>query len=315
MRACSPRLTWLLHCAVTALASGSRATYAASWQILTIATLDVLTNVAQVWASSNLGGHAGFLGMLVQQMVLPCSVLVSATLLQTKHTGYHISGAFVVVCGVAVSTAPQFFGHHASSTSGTGGGVGSDTLFLAVYLVSVVPEALNKVWKEFLFQSAPQLRAEDAAEGVPLIDHTVSGAAATTAGLASRPARRGSPSLRRGCLVGCGSAFRRSAGGGRATANGAVSPVHLGALENATETPLALLLSPLYFAVVLRRSPSEEPSYASDAWNCLIGEAGGTCSTAPADVAAFIVVGTFALASTLMLIKHSSATIVCVGTS
>ena len=94
-----------------------------------------LQNVLEIASIDGLGSHNNSLAPVLQQAVIPITLVASSALFGRRYSALHWVAAAVVVCGIAAAYAPMA----AASADNVPWG------WVIVYLVSRVPQALANV--------------------------------------------------------------------------------------------------------------------------------------------------------------------------
>eukprot|EP00741_Cyanophora_paradoxa_P010705 tig00020538_g10347.t1 len=87
---------------------------------------------------------AGQLQTLLDQGVIPWTMIASLVFLSARYNRLQFMGAFLICCGVGLATVPAFKGGHL--------GANNRVSSIIVYATSSVPNALSNVYKEFAFK-------------------------------------------------------------------------------------------------------------------------------------------------------------------
>eukprot|EP01134_Creolimax_fragrantissima_P005161 CFRG5161T1 len=100
--------------------------------------LDSISSTMMVFATNFLDGS---LVIMLQQMAIPVSMVLSYFLMSARYNKFHILGAGVVVIGLMIVLLPQLFGSGAQMSIAQLG-------WVAVMVLACVPMTLSSVYKE-----------------------------------------------------------------------------------------------------------------------------------------------------------------------
>ena len=148
------------------------ALFSAKLQLL-LGLLNALVNLLQLMAIDGLGPRYSTLTTLLNQSTIPWTLLISAGLLQLRYSPTQLLGAAIVVAGVAAAVFPTISpGGGADSSSGSGGdepgGLGAVVVWVAVFVLSCVPQSLLNVLIEGALPPPPESGGQPSARAVLL---------------------------------------------------------------------------------------------------------------------------------------------------
>lgn len=83
---------------------------------------------------------------LLNQSLVPCTMVVSCVMLRTRYSWRHTAGALLIVCGALISLAPTLAGRGAAASAAE-----ARLYAIAIYWLSNVPMACSAVYKEARF--------------------------------------------------------------------------------------------------------------------------------------------------------------------
>ena len=111
--------------------------------------LSALANMLQLMAIDSLGSRYSTLTTLINQSTIPFTMILSRLMLGARYSAAQVGGAAVVIAGVAVAVSPSLGAPAAGDA--TAPGLGRVVAWMAVFVVSCVPQSLVEVViEEFL---------------------------------------------------------------------------------------------------------------------------------------------------------------------
>jgi drug/metabolite transporter (DMT)-like permease len=110
---------------------------------LVMGILDSIAGIMQSFSQTYI--PSGSLVVLVTQMNIPCSMIISRIFLKAKYQAYQYAGVLVVIAGLVVVLVPKFL---KNDDEGSDISTAMLVVWIGVLALSSVPTCLSSVYKE-----------------------------------------------------------------------------------------------------------------------------------------------------------------------